>query len=115
MVNSRHFEQMESTNYAHFIFGNFKIFFKIYSFFIFLIFVLKFFVALTISGVVQMACGIVSIAYMRIMPMPLREYMADNLRSNYTGGFGVGYLERQYDKSVDWVQINVKNKIKINL
>jgi hypothetical protein len=32
--------------------------------------------------------------------------MSDNLRSNYTGGFGVGYLERQYDKSVDWVQIN---------
>lgn len=44
--------------------------------------------------------------YTRTLPGPLREYMADNLKSNYTGGFGLGYLERQYDKSVDWVQIN---------
>lgn len=42
------------------------------------------------------------------MPVPLREYMAENLRSNYTGGLGAGFLERQYDRSVDWVQINVK-------
>ena len=56
---------------------------------------------------VQISAGVLSLAYMKTMPGPLREYMADNLRSNYTGGFGVGYLERQYDKSVDWVQINV--------
>ena len=61
-------------------------------------------------GTVQVAAGILSVAYMKTMPIPLREYMADNLRSNYTGGFGVGYLERQYDKSVDWVQINVRNQ-----
>ena len=41
------------------------------------------------------------------MPIPLRRYMADNLRSNYTGGLAIGFLERQYDRSVDWVQINV--------
>lgn len=45
---------------------------------------------------------------MRAMPYPLREYMADNLRSNYTGGYGMGYLDRQYDRYVDWVQINVE-------
>lgn len=44
---------------------------------------------------------------MRALPWPLREYMADNLRSNYTGGYGMGYLDRQYDRYVDWVQINV--------
>ncbi len=56
---------------------------------------------------VQVAAGILCIVYTRTMPGPLREYMADNLKSNYTGGFGLGYLERQFDKSVDWVQINV--------
>lgn len=40
---------------------------------------------------------------MKTMPIKLREYMADNLRSNYTGG----YIERQFDNYVDWVQINV--------
>lgn len=45
--------------------------------------------------------------YTKAMPVPLREYMAENLRSNYTGGLGAGFLERQYDRSVDWVQINV--------
>ena len=47
---------------------------------------------------------------MRALPWPLREYMADNLRSNYTGGYGMGYLDRQYDRYVDWVQINVSFK-----
>ncbi len=37
------------------------------------------------------------------MPVNLREYMSDNLRSNYTGGF----IEYNFDKSVDWVQTNV--------
>ena len=40
---------------------------------------------------------------MKKMPIKLREYMSDNLRSNYTGGF----IEYQFDKSVDWVQTNV--------
>ena len=66
-----------------------------------------FFITLSVVGLVQVTCGLLSLAYMKTMPGPLREYMADNLKSNYTGGFGVGYLERQYDKSVDWVQINV--------
>ncbi len=63
---------------------------------------------MSVVGIVQVTAGILSLAYMKTMPGPLREYMADNLRSNYTGGFGVGYLERQYDKSVDWTQINVR-------
>jgi hypothetical protein len=41
---------------------------------------------------------------MKEMPIKLREYMADNLRSNYTGGF----IEYQFDKSVDWVQSTVR-------
>ena len=62
---------------------------------------------MAVAGIVQIASGILSVVYTRTMPGPLREYMADNLKSNYTGGFGLGYLERQFDKSVDWVQINV--------
>ena len=62
---------------------------------------------LAISGVIHLVAGVISVVYTRTMGIPLREYMADNLRSNYTGGFGIGYLERQFDRSVDWVQINV--------
>lgn len=67
----------------------------------------KFIVVIGLGGLYQLAVGILSIVYTKTMQEPLREYMADNLRSNYTGGFGVGYLERQFDRSVDWVQINV--------
>jgi hypothetical protein len=45
---------------------------------------------------------------MKTMPETLRVYMADNLRSNYTGGLGVTYFDRKFDRSVDWVQINVR-------
>lgn len=58
-------------------------------------------------GLLQISSGITTVIYMKTMPIPLKEHMADNLRSNYTGGFGMGYLERQFDRSVDWVQINV--------
>lgn len=61
-------------------------------------------------GLIQISSGITTVVYMKTMPGPLREHMADNLRSNYTGGFGMGYLERQFDRSVDWVQINVSLK-----
>jgi hypothetical protein len=40
---------------------------------------------------------------MKDMPMKLRGYMAENLRSNYTGTF----YDRQFDRSVDWTQTNV--------
>jgi hypothetical protein len=68
---------------------------------------IKLFVAgLVLAGTVQVVAGFETIYYMRLLRDPLRDYMADNLRSNYTGGFGAGYLERQFDRSVDWVQIN---------
>lgn len=63
---------------------------------------------LALNGLVQVSAGVTVIVYMKTMPVPLREHMADNLRSNYTGGFGMGYLDRQFDRSVDWVQTNVK-------
>jgi hypothetical protein len=67
----------------------------------------KFKFAFAFSGLIQIIAGIITIVYMKTMPLPLREYMADNLRSNYTGGYGMGYLERQFDRYVDWTQINV--------
>lgn len=73
----------------------------------FIFFVLKFKSAFAIAGFLQLAAGIATVIYMRALPWPLREYMADNLRSNYTGGYGMGYLDRQFDRYVDWVQINV--------
>ncbi len=69
---------------------------------------------MAIGGAVQLAGGILTVVYFKTMPWSLREYMAENLRSNYTGGLGAGFLERQYDRSVDWVQINViTNKAKL--
>lgn len=47
----------------------------------------------------ELACGIISIVYMKQMPTKLLNLMSDNLRSNYTG-----LNERQFDRSVDWVQ-----------
>jgi len=67
----------------------------------------QFIACLICFGLVQFAAGVLTLVYTKTMPIPLREYMADNLRSNYTGGYGIGYLERQFDRSVDWVQINV--------
>jgi hypothetical protein len=61
---------------------------------------------LAIAGGIQLAAGILTIVYTKTMAEPLREYMAENLRSNYTGGLNVGFLERKYDLNVDWVQIN---------
>ena len=60
---------------------------------------------IAVLGILQIASGVFTVVYTRTLPGPLREYMADNLKSNYTGGFGLGYLERQYDKSVDYVQM----------
>jgi hypothetical protein len=68
---------------------------------------------LAIGGMIQLAGGILTVVYFKTMPWSLREYMAENLRSNYTGGLGAGFLERQYDRSVDWVQINVRTETKI--
>lgn len=65
-----------------------------------------FITCLALGGCLQLAGGILTLVYTKVMPEPLREYMAENLRSNYTGGLGAGFLERQYDRSVDWVQIN---------
>jgi hypothetical protein len=64
-------------------------------------------VTLFIGGIFQIASAITCAYYMKIIASPLTQYMADNLRSNYTGGLGAGYLDRQYDRSIDWVQINV--------
>ena len=64
---------------------------------------------MAIAGFLQVIAGIVCIAYLKIMALPLRDYMVDNLRSNYTGSLNVGYLERQFDRSVDWVQMNVSS------
>jgi len=57
---------------------------------------------LLITALLQLSGAILTIVYMKAQIRPLRTYMADNLRSNYTGG----YVERWYDKSVDWVQMN---------
>ncbi|RMZ97876.1 tetraspanin-15 [Brachionus plicatilis] len=65
-----------------------------------------FFATFGMMGLLQISSGITTVVYMKTMPGPLKEHMADNLRSNYTGGFGMGFLERQFDRSVDWVQIN---------
>jgi hypothetical protein len=58
---------------------------------------------LLLTVVLQYAAAILCIVYMKEMPMRLRVYMAENLRSNYTGTF----YDRQFDRSVDWTQINV--------
>jgi hypothetical protein len=52
---------------------------------------------------VELTAAILCIVYMKEMPAKLRYYMAENLRSNYTGTF----YDRQFDRSVDWTQINV--------
>jgi hypothetical protein len=62
---------------------------------------------LGIASLIQLAAGVLTVVYMKTMPETLRVYMADNLRSNYTGGLGVTYFDRKFDRSVDWVQINV--------
>lgn len=62
--------------------------------------------SLAIAGLIQIASGILTIVYAKTMPVPLRDYMAENLRSNYTGGLEVGYLDRKFDRYVDWLQIN---------
>lgn len=63
--------------------------------------------SLVIGGILQITAGILTIVYTKTMPVPLMDYMAENLRSNYTGGLEVGFLERKFDRYVDWVQINV--------
>lgn len=62
--------------------------------------------ALVIGGIIQIASGILTIVYTKTMAEPMRQYMSENLRSNYTGGLEVGFLERKFDRYVDWVQIN---------
>lgn len=62
--------------------------------------------SLVIGGILQITAGILTIVYTKTMPVPLMDYMAENLRSNYTGGLEVGFLERKFDRYVDWVQIN---------
>lgn len=62
--------------------------------------------SLAIAGLIQIAAGVLTIVYAKTMPVPLRGYMAENLRSNYTGGLEVGFLERKFDTYVDWLQIN---------
>ncbi len=52
---------------------------------------------------IEVTAAILTIVYMKDMPMKLRGYMAENLRSNYTGTF----YDRQFDRSVDWTQTNV--------
>lgn len=44
----------------------------------------------------QLAAGIVTIVYTRTMPIPLREYMADNLKSNYTGKINKLDLKKEF-------------------
>ena len=61
------------------------------------------------AGLIQIAAGILTIVYTKNMAAPLKEYMAENLRSNYTGGLNAGFFERKYDQYVDWVQTNVIN------
>jgi len=63
---------------------------------------------LIIAGIIQIVSGVLTIVYAKTMPLPLKDYMAENLRSNYTGGLEVGYLDRRFDRYVDWLQINVK-------
>lgn len=97
---------MELQSQICFIYSKYKILEKFYKFFHYK----KFFITFGLMGLIQISSGITTVVYMKTMPAPLREHMADNLRSNYTGGFGMGYLERQFDRSVDWVQINVSLK-----
>lgn len=60
------------------------------------IFFFKFILSAGIGSIVQLAAGIVTIVYTRTMPIPLREYMADNLKSNYTGKINKLDLKKEF-------------------